>query len=159
MYRSLPPLAAILTVAGLLPFIVLGLAGVGANPGRAAASIQLLIGYGAVILSFLGAVHWGFTLGREDDEDPATRARLTLGVIPALIGWAALILAQWGSLVLALAALVAGFVLTLVAEARAAHRDWMPPGYMALRWPVSIAVVAVLTTVLVLRLLGAHILL
>jgi hypothetical protein len=159
MYRTLPALAAILGVAGLLPFVVLGLASIGADSGRALAATQMLIAYGAVVLSFIGAVHWGFTLGREDDEDPATRHRLIWGAMSPLVGFAALVLAQWGFLVFALAALIAGYVLALVAEMRAHQLEWMPPGYMTMRWPLTIAVVAVLTTVLVLRGLGAHILL
>ena len=48
---------------------------------------------------------------------------------------------------------------TVVVESRAQKRDLMPGGYMALRWAISIVVVALLTTVLVIRLVGAHVLL
>ncbi len=158
MYRPLPPLAAILGAAGLLPFVVLGIASVGANSGRAAVAATLLVAYGAAILSFLGGVHWGFTLGGDDEADPATRHRLALGVVPPLLGWGAVALAVVAYPFLGLGTLIFSFGLTVIVESRAHKRDWMPTGYMTMRWAISIAVMAILVTVFVLRMVGAHVL-
>jgi hypothetical protein len=158
MFPALPPLAVILGAAGLIPFAVLGIAAVGANSPSTLAAAEGLVGYGAVILAFLGGVHWGFTLAEPQDAR-AVQARLALGVLPSLIGWAAILVSIIAHPAIGIAILIAGFVGTLVVETRAQKRDLMPGGYMALRWVMSLLVIAILTTTLVLRLIGAHILL
>jgi len=158
MFRPLPPLAILLGVAGLIPFMVFGLGSVGANPLRSLHAAQGLVGYGAVILAFLGGVHWGFTLG-EDGDGRVVRARLGLGVVPSLVGWAAILCGIFSEPVFSLAVLIAGFIGTVVIEFRARNRDLMPAGYLALRVALSCVVVAVLTAVLVIRLIGGHVLL
>jgi len=159
MFRSLPPLAVFIGVIALIPAILLGLTSLSAHPARAASSVQLLVDYGAVILSFLGAVHWGFTLGMEDDENSATHARLVLGTVPAAIAFGALVLLTWGTSDLALATLVGGFAITIIGETRARRLNLVPAGYMILRWVLTIALEAVFIPVLVLHMIGAHILL
>jgi hypothetical protein len=168
----MPMLAILLGLAGLIPFIVCGLGAISADTGQAARMLVALVGYGAVILSFLGGVHWGFALTQAaplvaPDITPVgarlaggQRARLALGVLPALIGWAALLVAMvlpdWTALVV----LIAGFVGTVVVEHQAGrHMLVQPAGYLWLRWGLTIVVVAMLVTVLVLRLLGPRIVL
>jgi len=157
LFRSLPSAAIALGAAGLLPFIAFSIGAVGADADKSLVATQGLIGYGGVILGFLGGVHWGFTLADEDDDRPA-RARLALGVLPALVGWAAILAAILHFAIIGLAILIAGHIGTIVVEHRAAKRDLVPSGYMALRWVLAVIVAALLTTVLVLRLVGAHIL-
>ena len=157
VFRGLPPLAVALGVAGIIPFALFGIGAVGASPESSLTATRALVGYGAVVLAFLGGVHWGFTLGEEDAR--AERARLSLGVVPSLVGWSAMFCSIVARPVLSLAILIAGFVGTVVVESRAQKRDFMPGGYMAMRWIISVVVIALLTTVLVLRLAGAHVLL
>ena len=53
-------------------------------------SLLALMAYGATVLAFLGGVHWGFALDEGSNQtSQALRARLVLGVVPSLIGWAA----------------------------------------------------------------------
>ena len=158
MFRTLPPLAIILGIAGIIPFALLGVGAVGDSPDTSLTAVRGLVGYGAVILAFLGGVHWGFTLVEEGDAR-AVRARLALGVVPALVGWVAILSSIVARPVISMAILIAGMIGTVVVESRAQKRDLMPGGYMALRWAISIVVVALLTTVLVIRLVGAHVLL
>lgn len=81
--------AKLLGASGLLPFVGLAAliwhAGAGQAPWAAAA----LTAYGASIVSFLGAIHWGLTM--RDAQGPRT-APLVWGVVPSLLGWAALLL-------------------------------------------------------------------
>jgi hypothetical protein len=166
----MPLLAIVLGIAGLIPFIVCGLGAVSVDPVASARMMIALVGYGAVILSFLGGVHWGFALGGGTPAAPAAvtvagnrfvtaeRARLVLGVVPSLIGWVALLLAmirlEWGALLL----LIVGFIATVVVEQQAARRQLIPlAGYIWLRWGLTVVVVAMLITVLTLRLLGRNI--
>jgi hypothetical protein len=164
MFRSLPPLAILLGAAGLIPFLVLGLGAVGADPVRSLYAAEGLVGYGAVIMAFLGGVHWGFTLGEHDTLAGGVpvrlvRARLALGVVPSLVGWAAILCGIIGHPVVSLIILIAGFIAILVMEFRAEKRDLLPGDYLALRTVLTGIVVAVLTAVLVIRLIGGHVLL
>lgn len=154
MFKRLPPLAYLLGAAGLIPFIACAIASV--SQGRfQALGMTALLGYGAVILSFLGGVNWGFALA--PGEQMLQRSRLALGVVPSLIGWVALLLAAEVSRELGLAALVVGLVATVAIEARWTGQGVVPGGYMTLRWALSVVVLITLVTVLGLRLIGASI--
>ena len=157
MHKSLPPLALILGTAGIIPFAVFGIAAVGASSESALTATRGLVGYGAVILAFLGGVHWGFTLD-EPELARYVRVRLTLGVVPALIGWAAILVSLVSEPALGLAILIAGFVATVVIEWRGHKLGLVSGGYMLMRWGISIVVIALLTAVLVVRVIGGHVL-
>jgi hypothetical protein len=152
MTRPLPILATLLGVAGLLPFLGAGLAALGPQGDRA---MMALIAYGAVILSFLGGVHWGFAL--QDPSDRGQRPRLLLGVAPSLVGWVALLLAMAVEAEAGLALLVLGVLGATIVEARAQRAGLMPRGYMALRYGLSGIVILLLVLVLFLRLIHAHV--
>ncbi len=161
MNARLSPLALLLGLGGLVPFLACGLGSVtagGAVPADRA--LLALIEYAAIILSFLGAVHWGLALagpgeaGGAAGQDRAERARLALGVLPALIGWAALLVSVAAAPAIALALLVAGFLATTAVEARGAGDGLVPAGYMRMRWGLTLVVVLVLTLVLLSRISG-----
>lgn len=124
----------LLGYAGLIPFaaaVALAFTGPPAWRGQALAA---LAAYGAVILSFLGAVHWGLALRAPAGETPAAWPRFGLGVAPALVGWAALLLPLRPGLAL----LAAGMVAVAAIETLAARRGLVPDEYLGLRWPLSI---------------------
>jgi hypothetical protein len=75
--------------AGLVPFVVLALAIWFANPSYRVFSSLALLGYGAVIASFLGALHWGLVMR---DAHSQSFALLGWGVAPTLLAWVALML-------------------------------------------------------------------
>ncbi|WP_037299828.1 DUF3429 domain-containing protein [Rubritepida flocculans] len=133
MDASSTRLAWLLGLAGLLPFAAAALAVHAAPETWTGFARGALIGYGAVILSFLGAVHWGFAWRPLPGEEAAGPPRLMLGVAPALAGWAALLLPEWPAVLL----LAAGILVTAGVEQAAAARGWVPPGYMLLRWVLS----------------------
>ena len=163
----MPLLAILLGVAGLVPFVVCGLGALSADAVQSGRMMIALIGYGAVILSFLGGVHWGFALSSPTPVPvvptgrrfiTAERARLVLGVVPSLIGWLALLLQMLLLEWVALLVLIAGFVATVVVEQQAARRLMISPAsYIWLRWGLTVVVVAMLVTVLTLRLLGQRV--
>jgi hypothetical protein len=164
MQARLPTVALVLGVAGVLPFIGLGLAALSTgNSDEANRYLLALVAYGAVVLAFLGGVHWGFVLHpaalpeglSAGERRDATR--LGLGVLPSLIGWAAMLMPLLGVPEVGLAVLVAGYLATIVAEVHLRRRALMPSGYVAMRLVLSAVVVIVLVTVLSLRLIGATI--
>ncbi len=158
MHKPLPPLAPILGIAGILPFAAFSIAAVGAAPDSALTATRGLVGYGAVILAFLGGVHWGFTLD-EPELARYVRVRLTLGVVPSLIGWAAILASLVSEPALGLAILVAGFIATIVIEWRGHRLGLVPGGYMLMRWGISVVVIALLVAVLVVRVIGGRVIL
>lgn len=143
--------AVLLTAAGAVPFLFCG-GLVLLDPVDSPAAIQALIAYGAVILSFLGAVHWGFLLGGQAGAATTTlagRQVLGLGVLPALIGWLALlILLRLHAPAFALFLLLAGFFLTVVMETIGRGRNLVAADYLILRWSVSVVVLLILLVVL-----------
>ncbi len=151
-------IAVLLTLAGAIPFLLLG-AIVLLDPVGSRTAIQVLISYGAVILSFVGAVHWGFAL--RDTAHPvngtaltpavlgAERDLLLFGIVPAVIGWIALsVMLHFNAPALAVFLLLVGFFVTIVVETIGRGRGVVAGNYLALRWTVSVVVLIVLLVVL-----------
>jgi len=160
MTRPLPIFAILLGLAGLLPFAGCSLGALNPDVELAARSLLALVAYGAVILAFLGGVHWGFALdGSGTPTVRVQRLRFGLGVVPSLVGWAALMVAVLGWPLLAAGMLIAAFVAETMVEARAARQGLMPVGYMRLRWALSAGVLVCLSGVCLVRFLGGRIVL
>ncbi len=89
--KPLPRIAWFLGYAGLLPFFVLTIAVLLKTQLPFLEGVRLgwwLVGYAAVIVSFLGAVHWGVVLGLQDWLTPAESQRMMIySVIPAILAW------------------------------------------------------------------------
>jgi hypothetical protein len=161
MTPRIPAIAYVLGLAGAIPFILCAVAASSVGP-RADTGLLALLGYGAVILSFVGAVHWGFALSHMTSEpvsptlrQPSIAIRLAVSTLPALIGWTAILTALLALPQIGLVVLITGFIATVATEARWSRADLLPTGYMALRWLLSAIVVTSLVVVLALRLLGA----
>jgi len=98
-----------------------------------------LLAYGAVILSFLGGVHWGLAIGSIAPGAAAgLKGRLLLSVIPSLVAWAALLVPLRSGLFM----LAAAIALMLVVDIRATRAGEAPAWYPRLRIPLSCAVAA-----------------
>lgn len=158
MTRPLPKFAIALGLAGLLPFIAASLGATAFQGDWADRSLLALLAYGATILAFLGGVHWGLAL-LDEQAERVQRLRYGLGVLPSLMGWAALLVTFIGLPRTGLLLMLAGFVATTAVEARASRRGLMPHSYMWLRWVLSGGVVVCLATVLLVRAFGGRIVL
>ncbi len=92
--NPIPPLVLKLGYAGLIPFVGLALSVQLAPTPLNYLSAESLAYYGAVITSFMGALHWGaslHTLGKPQSGDRwIDRNAWIWGVIPALVAWLAL---------------------------------------------------------------------
>jgi hypothetical protein len=167
MLRQPFSVAVLLSVAGLVPFLLIALI-ILFDPLASQVAIEVLISYGAVVLSFIGAVHWGFALrdvahpiGGEP-LTPATlgyeRQLLIFGVVPALMGWIALLaMIHFNAPGLSIFLLLAGFFIAIVAETIGKGRGIVASNYLALRWAVSIVVLITLLVVLFAVLSGMRI--
>jgi hypothetical protein len=95
--KPLPLVAWLLGFGGVIPFLVLFLALLpGLSPGFASSQdITLwLLAYAAIILSFIGAVHWGVALAKDEDamNNQQGSWNFVYGIMPALLAWFALLL-------------------------------------------------------------------
>ena len=143
MRTDLPAPARLLGPAGLIPFAGLAIGVWAGLPGAGPA----LAAYGATILAFLGAVHWGLALAAPAAERGADWGRLGLGVVPSLIAWVALLL----PLPAGLGVLAVAILGTAAVESWAAGAGLVPRAYLGLRWMLSAGAAASL----LLGLLGA----
>ncbi|MEM7060772.1 MAG: DUF3429 domain-containing protein [Pseudomonadota bacterium] len=129
---AVPPAAAQLGYAGLLPFAALV---VGSIAGFEWASNGLMF-YGALILSFMGGCRWGFAAAPLG-AGPAFRP-LAISVLPALYAWCALML-PFRAAALTLAA---GFFILFLADRALTLQGGAPAWWTALRLPLTLGAVA-----------------
>ncbi|MEE6247556.1 MAG: DUF3429 domain-containing protein [Pseudomonadota bacterium] len=87
-------------------------------------SVSLACSYGALILSFLGGIHWGFAT-----SGIASMKSLVPSVAPSLWAWAALACPQ----AITLWALTFGLLLFYLYERRTSWVDKLPRWYLPLR--------------------------
>lgn len=158
MFRQPFAFATLLAIAGLVPFLVLA-AIVLLDPLDTPTAIEVLVTYSAVILSFIGAVHWGFAL--RESAHPAAGTPLTpaamgaerqlllLGIVPTVIAWIALLaMVHFALPGVAVLLLLGGFFMTIVTETIGRGRGVVAANYLAMRWGVSIVVLLTLALVL-----------
>jgi hypothetical protein len=134
-----PAHVAALGYGGLLPFAGLALLA-WADAPRAAFWSEALVGYGAVILAFVGALHWGIALGAAALDAAARRRAFVWSVVPALLAWPATLLAGAA----AAALLVSGFVLHLAQDRSLAGPAALPAWYLPLRTRLTLVACACL---------------
>ena len=127
-----PPAVAWLGYGGLIPFLALAAASL-IDPVHAAVWSDALFAYGAVILSFVGALHWGLAIGQPGLNDRQRSACFTWSVVPALIAWPATLL----SATIAAPLLVLGFVAHYLQDRRLARLTTLPAWYLTLRLRLS----------------------
>ena len=77
-----------LSYAGLIPFY--GLAGLSWVAETGNWALHALATYAAIVITFLGAIHWGRALDKMADSNQYPT--LLFGLMPALLGWFALLL-------------------------------------------------------------------
>lgn len=134
-----PGVAAWLGAAGLVPFAAGSLALWVGPAAHAEIAAYILVAYGAVILSFLGAIYWGLAAASSQHT-----FWFALGVVPALAGWCALLLTTPAALLL----LIIGFAGVLALDRAAVAGTLAPAWYLRLRAPLSAAVIALLAVAL-----------
>lgn len=164
---GVPPVAAWIGAAGLLPFYGLALGvWVAGTPQWAGFLLYAQLLWAAIVASFAGAAHWGFAAAALDAPGPANVPgptaggpdprrdeavrHLLYGAVPALAGWAVLLAFQLtlgAPVSLAwLAALLMALVLggAWLADRRAVRVGLAPEWYRDLRGPLTLAAVVAL---------------
>ncbi len=125
--KSAIPVAALaFGVAGLIPFVALSIAGFLRSGFIQSEIVFMLICYAAVILSFLGGVHWGVVLGLPDH---LSVKRLAISVVPSLVAWIALLMPENTAVIM----LFSAFVIMLPIDMFAVKNQLFPDWYLRLR--------------------------
>ncbi len=109
---------------GLIPFVALAAMYLGLGGEIQQEIGRALVVYGAVIISFLGAIHWGAVIYGVDTTNPTRR--MLFSVLPALLGWVAVLL----PLVYGLSVILASLPIVYLVDSRwSPLHDW----YLILR--------------------------
>jgi hypothetical protein len=147
----MPTIAIPLILLGMVPLVIFAGGAVGPVPETAERMLVALVDYAALVLAFAGGVHWGLAL-----TPGALRPSLRFGagVLPMIVAWVGLVLAQLLALWIALVVLIIGYLATVATEHRASQVLSVPPRYMWLRWAFSVLAIVMMAMVLVLRGLG-----
>ena len=127
-----------LGTGGLVPLVVIASATWALPPAYTPTLLFYLTSYSAVIVSFVGAVHWGVSLVHSGMSEQDQSVFMTWSVVPALVGWVSLLLPVKTGLLL----LIATFVIQYAADRQLAQRFRMPAWYLRLR--TGLTTVAVL---------------
>jgi hypothetical protein len=81
--------AWLLGMAGLLPFFTHALFAWLTSPYEVAGVLRSQVHYAAVVLTFLGALHWGVTIASPSIEGVPAGRRMVWSVLPAIYAWIA----------------------------------------------------------------------
>jgi len=140
---ALPRTVAWLGYGGLLPFLVLTPASL-LDHHHGAVWSDALYAYGAIILSFIGALHWGLAMSLPELSERQRSAWFAWSVVPALIAWPAVLFSP----PLAAPLLVVGFIAHYLQDRRLARQATLPGWYLPLRLRLtSVAVVCLVAGV------------
>jgi len=133
---AIPAAAKWYGYGGLLPFFVLSLAFLLAPSPMQDRLLMILVAYGAVILSFIGAIHWGLAL-RSVPANALWRA-FGVSVAPALVAWLALMLPPMPALLV----LAVGLASIYMVDRTRLSRADVAPWYLRLRTQLTAGALA-----------------
>ena len=137
--NKVPIPAAWLGGLGAIPFVILSSATPCLEKGNQVSVINALSTYGAIILSFLGGIHWGMAIiSKSESGNSKLRKTLIVSVLPPLAAWSSLFLTDRKSLIM----LAGAMALMLWFDLRISRAGQAPPWYPTLRIPLSCVVIA-----------------
>lgn len=131
--KTLPVSVSLLGYGGLIPFIAMAILSI-ADPAHRIIYCGALLLYGVVILSFVGAIHWGAAMFAEHISNRNRRTYYVWSVVPALVGWSTCILAPAAACLV----LVLGFLLQYSRDVSARKDIEWPNWYLPLRARLTI---------------------
>ncbi len=128
--RSPIPKVPFWVAAGALaPFVVLAGAVWAAPEAYTPALLFWLSSYGAAILSFSGAVHWGVALLHAEMNEQDRGVFTTWSIVPAITSWISLLMPVKTGLLL----LIATYVIQFAADRQLTSRFRLPDWFLRLR--------------------------
>ena len=94
------------------------------------------IAYGAIIISFLGAIHWGLELAEKQPLRNRTRLRYGLGVLAPIVAWPTMFMPT----VWALTTQFGTFCALYYADSQSTVKGWTPAWYGTYRFVLTAVV-------------------
>lgn len=144
--EAIPSSVAWLGYGGLLPFLALAAGSFFSARYSALCQVALIL-YGAVILSFVGALHWAFAMALPGLSASKRSECFVWSVVPALLALpAATLMAVTAQpcgvgvvngAVIAAGLLITGFVANYVQDVRLARVATLPTWYLPLRFRLT----------------------
>ncbi len=125
--------AKTLGYGGLIPFVIFSIGSWTTLP-YVADPTEILIAYAAIILSFMGAIHWGATISNAARQHSKN---LVVSIMPALAAWLALLLPE----IFALVILFVGFILLIAYDLAVAKSQAFPNWYISMRIRLTFVVI------------------
>jgi hypothetical protein len=130
--------AWLLGIAGLLPFFTHALFAWITSPYEVAGVLRSQAHYAAVILTFLGALHWGVTIASPSIQGSPAGLRMVWSVVPAIFAWVVSLLPVELSL-----PLLSGALAVALAVDWLLYRDTpVPRWFMTLRLVLTVGALA-----------------
>jgi hypothetical protein len=129
--------AKLLGYAGLIPFIVFSTGSWFQLP-IIPDSTYILTAYAAIILSFMGAIHWGVAMSSTEVH---SGKYFIASVIPGLSAWVALLMPQRYAIVL----LMIGFIVLILYDWSVEKPQRLPAWYIPMRNELTLVVMICLT--------------
>ena len=130
--QKIPPHVQFLGYAGLLPFASSSL-GLIFFQSIQMNWLEIGLSYGAIILSFLGGLHWAFAMILPELNTQQKGLRFTWSVIPSLLAWSSFaLLPLYATIVLLI-----GFLSHLGQDVYVKKLAQMPAWYLTLRMQLT----------------------
>ena len=136
----------LLGVAGTLPLIACAAILWFGPIAYATPTLQAIVTYAAVILSFLGGIQWGIGVSISETAPKSAQSLFVLSVVPSLLSWAMLFIDASGARLI-VAIFLFGFV--WVIDALLHLQKLIPDWFFHLRCIVTPIVIASLTAALI----------
>ena len=120
-FQTHASLGRLLGYLGLIPFVALAVLSLLLGPVHRVTLVFALLAYGATIVSFLGAIHWGLAMPIAGGQ----KLRFVWGVVPSLLAWVSLLLPVPFGLLLVAATLVACLLVDYAIYPHCGLRAWL----------------------------------
>ncbi len=132
--------AKLLGYAGLIPFLTFSI-GCWLPLPYVTDPLHVLIAYAAIILSFMGAIHWGAAMSSSGSK---RSQYLVVSVIPALAAWISLLTPAIAALMI----LLFGFIALFLYDRAVQRSQAFPAWYIPMRKNLTIVVAFCLASAL-----------
>lgn len=133
-------IAKALGYAGLIPFVTFSI-GCWIETSYLYHTVYALITYAAIILSFMGAIHWGMAMSKTDNKQ---NNHFIFSVIPALAAWFSLLIPEFFSLIILLMGFIFLISYDLAVEKSQGFPGWYIPMRIKLTFIVSLSLISAL---------------
>jgi hypothetical protein len=133
---GIPPIARLLGLAGLLPQLAaIGLL-LGGDPQSRFSALAIAYAYAALILSFLGGLWWGLAARTDTPPRWLWFASIAPSLIALVTAWPWMVGLRWPGP--SLVVLGISLIGALLVDRALVREGIAPPGWMALRVPLSL---------------------